>query len=63
MHHEKLFEAGFSLKTHGHGLGLVIAREAIRNSDGDMYFDKEAEMTKFVIEFPSVSKESSNEKN
>ena len=63
MHHEKLFEAGFSLKTHGHGLGLVIAREAIRNSDGDMYFDKEAEMTKFVIEFPSESKESSNEKN
>jgi signal transduction histidine kinase len=48
----KLFDAGFTLKSEGHGLGLVIAREACRASKGELYFDDSAIDTTFVIEFP-----------
>lgn len=48
----KLFDAGFTLKSEGHGLGLVIAREACRASKGELYFDDTAADTTFIIEFP-----------
>lgn len=54
---DKLFEAGFSLKSNGHGLGLVISREACRNSKGDLYFLPESEDPYFVIEFPLSDKD------
>lgn len=48
----RLFDAGFSLKTEGHGLGLVISREACRASKGDIkYIDSAIDPT-FLIEFP-----------
>lgn len=49
----RLFHAGFSLKSDGHGLGLIIAREACRASKGDLYFDQDESDTTFVIEFPA----------
>jgi signal transduction histidine kinase len=52
----KLFDAGFTLKSEGHGLGLVIAREACRASKGELYFDESATDTTFVIEFPRGEK-------
>lgn len=49
----KLFDPGFTLKTEGHGLGLVIAREACRSSKGDLLFDQNKMDTTFIIKFPS----------
>lgn len=49
---EVMFDAGFSLKSSGHGLGLVIAREACRHSKGDLYFVDQSVETHFVIELP-----------
>jgi hypothetical protein len=48
----KLFDAGFTLKSEGLGIGLAIAREACRSSKGELYFDHSASDTTFVIEFP-----------
>lgn len=48
--HARMFSPGFSLKTEGSGIGLAIAREAMRASKGDVAFDAEAEQTTFVIE-------------
>lgn len=45
-----LFHPGFSLKTEGSGIGLAIAREAMRASKGDVAFDPLADQTTFVIE-------------
>jgi len=56
IHIDHLFDAGFSLKTNGHGLGLVIAREALRNSNGNLIFDPKYDLTTFIIELPAVSK-------
>ncbi|QZO14770.1 sensor histidine kinase [Pseudoalteromonas piscicida] len=53
IHHERLFNAGFTLKTAGHGLGLVIAREAMRNSNGDLEFDTKSEDTTFILTIPT----------
>jgi signal transduction histidine kinase len=52
----RLFEVGFTLKSEGHGLGLVIAREACRASKGDLYIDDAAIDTTFVITFPKEQK-------
>lgn len=49
---ENVFEAGFSLKSNGHGLGLAIAKEACKHSKGDLYFSRSLTETCFVIEFP-----------
>lgn len=49
-----IFEAGFSLKSDGHGLGLAIAREACRHSKGDLYLSTTSLETNFIIEFPIV---------
>jgi signal transduction histidine kinase len=54
VHEGKLFDAGFTLKTSGHGLGLVIAREAIRNSEGDIVYKPKDGATSFEIELPAV---------
>jgi len=47
-----IFEAGFSLKSQGHGLGLAIAREACRNSKGELYLSTISSDTNFIVEFP-----------
>jgi len=52
-HHDRLFNAGFTLKTAGHGLGLVIAREAMRNSNGDLEFDPSNDKTTFILSVPT----------
>ncbi|NUP87959.1 MAG: HAMP domain-containing histidine kinase, partial [Burkholderiaceae bacterium] len=48
--HARMFSPGFSLKTEGSGIGLAIAREAMRASKGDVAFDAEADETTFAIE-------------
>ncbi|MFP3849843.1 ATP-binding protein [Pseudomonas sp. W5-01] len=50
IHHDKLFRPSFTLKTEGSGIGLAIAREAMRVSKGDVAFDPDSEQTTFVIE-------------
>jgi len=47
-----IFEAGFSLKSNGHGLGLAIAKEACRHSKGELYLSTASTETTFIIEFP-----------
>jgi len=47
---DKLFNAGFTLKQGGSGIGLAIAREALRASKADLAFDESAEETTFIIE-------------
>ncbi len=49
---EAIFEAGFSLKSDGHGLGLSIAKEACKNSNGDLNLDFNSIDTRFVIQYP-----------
>ncbi|WP_081063981.1 sensor histidine kinase [Burkholderia cepacia] len=46
----RLFTPGFTLKPEGSGIGLAIAREAMRASKGDVAYDSEANDTTFVIE-------------
>jgi signal transduction histidine kinase len=53
--HASLFNPGFSLKTEGSGIGLAIAREAMRASKGDVDFDREEELTTFIIEMQKES--------
>jgi signal transduction histidine kinase len=48
--HERLFSPGFTLKAEGSGIGLAIAREAMRTSKGNVSFDPETDQTTFVIE-------------
>lgn len=50
---ETIFEAGFSLKSDGHGLGLAIAKEACRSSNGDLNLDRNTVDTCFVITYPT----------
>lgn len=47
-----IFEAGFSLKSSGHGLGLAIAREACKHSKGDLFLSTDLQETAFIIKFP-----------
>jgi len=49
---ERLFEAGFTLKSAGTGLGLAISREALRRSKGDVMFDSDSPETSFVVVIP-----------
>lgn len=49
---ETIFDAGFSLKSDGHGLGLSIAKEACKNSHGDLSLSLDSMDTCFVISFP-----------
>ncbi|MGA4232092.1 sensor histidine kinase [Ralstonia nicotianae] len=50
----RLFTPGFTLKPEGSGIGLAIAREAMRASKGDVAYDDEADQTTFVIEMLRV---------
>ncbi|WP_122517277.1 sensor histidine kinase [Pseudomonas viridiflava] len=50
----KLFNPGFSLKPEGSGIGLAIAREALRASKADLAFDESAEETTFIIEMVAL---------
>jgi signal transduction histidine kinase len=52
----RLFEPGFTLKSEGTGIGLAIAREALRRSKGDLLYDEMAEQTKFIIEIQKPKK-------
>lgn len=54
---DNIFDAGFTLKSNGHGLGLVIAREACRHSNGDLFFAESQPETTFVIRFPISQEE------
>ncbi|RDK82577.1 UNVERIFIED_ORG: signal transduction histidine kinase [Idiomarina abyssalis] len=49
---DTIFEAGFSLKSEGHGLGLAIAREACRYNQGDLFLSTISEETNFTVKFP-----------
>ena len=49
---DKIFDAGYSLKSEGHGLGLSIAREACRNSKGELLLLEIVPETTFLIKFP-----------
>ncbi|HHH1657446.1 TPA: ATP-binding protein [Yersinia enterocolitica] len=49
---KNIFDAGVSHKQDGHGLGLSIAREACRNSKGDLKLTSIEPKTIFTIEFP-----------
>lgn len=60
-HYDRLFNAGFTLKTTGHGLGLVIAREAIRNSNGDLKFDTNSEDTTFILTIPTKAEKETSD--
>ncbi len=53
MYVNRLFDAGFSLKSGGTGLGLAIAREACRASKGELLYQENAADTTFTIVFPS----------
>jgi len=44
-----LFRPGFTLKTEGSGIGLAIAREAMKASKGKVEYDSSAEFTSFSI--------------
>ena len=52
----KLFTYGFSERTHGHGIGLMLCREYAREIRGDIYLDPENKYTEltgasFVVDF------------
>ncbi|QTL38213.1 sensor histidine kinase [Pseudoalteromonas viridis] len=49
---ETIFDAGFTLKSNGHGLGLSIAKEACINSKGDLILLERLPLTTFKITFP-----------
>ncbi|MDP5137896.1 sensor histidine kinase [Rheinheimera baltica] len=51
-----IFDAGFSLKSDGHGLGLSIAREAIRSSHGELMLFSTNPETTFKIILPQEVK-------
>jgi signal transduction histidine kinase len=42
---DQLFNIGFSERTNGHGLGLLMSREYARESNAALYFDKECKHT------------------
>lgn len=44
-----LFRPGFTLKTEGSGIGLAIAREAMKASKGKVEYDSAADLTTFSI--------------
>ncbi|MDO8909956.1 MAG: sensor histidine kinase [Pseudohongiella sp.] len=49
---DRIFDAGFSLKSDGTGLGLAIAREACRASKGELSLDDSTDETTFIITLP-----------
>jgi signal transduction histidine kinase len=53
---DRIFDAGFSLKSDGTGLGLAIARETCRASKGDLKLDINDVNTTFIMEIPKGKK-------
>jgi len=51
---EKIFEAFYTTKAKGTGLGLAVSRQLIRDMGGDLRFEPEARGTVFVISVPVV---------
>ncbi len=49
---ERIFDLGVTTKGPGHGMGLKIARDAIKNAGGDISVEAEGGKTKFVIKLP-----------
>lgn len=47
---QRIFNAGTTLKNDGSGIGLAIAREALRASKGDIILAEESELVTFIIE-------------
>ncbi len=53
---EKIFEAGFSMKGEGRGMGLPIARETLQNVHGDLTLKSNAQETVFSGYVPKVNR-------
>jgi signal transduction histidine kinase len=51
---EKVFDAGYSTRREGNGIGLYISRNLMRELGGEIYISKSHIMsgTTFVLEFP-----------
>ena len=52
---ERVFEAGFSTKGTGRGMGLHIVREILREHGGDIRLDESSGGTRFAGEIPRTS--------
>lgn len=58
----KLFTYGFSERNHGHGIGLILCREYVREVRGDIYLDSDNNYTEltgasFVVDFKGRTRE------
>ncbi|MDO9288978.1 MAG: histidine kinase dimerization/phospho-acceptor domain-containing protein [Thermodesulfovibrionales bacterium] len=51
---DKIFEADVTTKGAGHGMGLKIARDAIRNLGGEINVEAEEGKIKFIIKLPQA---------
>ena len=51
---ERIFETDVTTKGSGHGMGLKIARDAIKNTGGDINIETTEGKTKFIIWLPQV---------
>jgi len=49
---EKIFESDVTTKGIGHGMGLKIARDAIKNIGGDIKLESAERKTKFIVWLP-----------
>ena len=49
---ESIFEAGFSLKGEGRGMGLYITRQTLREAGGDIRVESGDRSTAFIAHFP-----------
>jgi len=53
----RIFNAGITLKDDGSGIGLAIAREALRASKGDLFLDDESDDVTFMIEMQKAKEQ------
>ena len=51
---DKIFEADVTTKGSGHGMGLKIARDAIRNLGGEINVEAKEGKIKFIIRLPQA---------
>jgi sensor histidine kinase regulating citrate/malate metabolism len=57
-----IFDAGFSVKGEGRGMGLYIARETMRSADGDLTVESDKEFTAFHGFLPKALKAKEEDK-
>ena len=57
-----IFDAGFSGKGEGRGMGLYIARETMRSADGDLTVESDKEFTAFHGFLPKALKAKEEDK-